>query len=399
MRYAPKRPNSVCGSILSAAHNLTVERLISPNEKKRQSDLTHHCCSSSCFGITGCKKHEVKMTEKNNGLYDYEEVRQINETLRMPYPLGTREAAFGSEFESYGGIPDHAEIFRSKDNLDITYTLSTLELKYGEPDKNTELIATGFTIRAANKTIIRNADGSTTPLYTTDRAVLGISVGNSIDKAKEKLLDAGYEQIYEETPVDDGLPHSREFSFRKGIVIVSFAVETENDISSIRVWIPYRDKDIDALNKKSHLPADLGLFYSVMINPNFKYSGKNTTSRRYESEDGCVAIMRGFPDVKDAAMTAEVSFTSTEYDALGVKVGMTLDEAENILTEAGCTKDSDGLYVFGNVAAIRLTVENGTVARIAATLRPSTNLTDTAVSGDEAAPSPVLDENARKAND
>ena len=143
---------------------------------------------SACFCITGCKKHEVKMTEKNNGLYDYEEVRQINETLRMPYPLGTREAAFGSEFESYGGIPDHAEIFRSKDNLDITYTLSTLELKYGEPDKNAELIATGFTIRAANKTIIRNADGSTTPLYTTDRAVLGISVGNSIDKAKEKLL-------------------------------------------------------------------------------------------------------------------------------------------------------------------------------------------------------------------
>ena len=112
------------------------------------------------------------------------------------------------------------------------------------------------------------------------------------------------------------MPHSREFSFRKGIVIVSFAVETENDISSIRVWIPYRDKDIDALNKKSHLPADLGLFYSVMINPNFKYFGKNTTSRRY-----------------------------------------------------------------------------------AATLRPSTNLTDTAVSGDEATPSPVLDENARKAND
>lgn len=354
---------------------------------------------SACFCITGCKKHEVKMTEKNNGLYEYEEVRQINETLRMPYPLGTKEAAFGSEFESYGGIPDHAEIFRSKDNLDITYTLSTLELKYGEPDKNTELIATGFTIRAANKTIIRNADGSTTPLYTTDRAVLGISVGNSIDKAKEKLLDAGYEQIYEETPADDGLPHSREFSFRKGIVIVSFAVETGNDISSIRVWIPYRDKDIDALNKKSHLPADLGLFYSVMINPNFKYSGKNTTSRRYESEDGCVAIMRGFPDVKDAAMTAEVSFTSTEYDALGVKVGMTSEEAERILTEAGCTKDSDGLYVFGNVAAIRLTVENGTVARIAATLRPSTNLTDTAVSGDEATPSPVLDENARKAND
>ena len=78
---------------------------------------------------------------------------------------------------------------------------------------------------------------------------------------------------------------------------------------------------------------------------------------------------------------------------------MTSEEAENILTEAGCTKDSDGLYVFGNVAAIRLTVENGTVARIAATLRPSTNLTDTAVSGDEATPSPVLDENARKAND
>ena len=142
---------------------------------------------SACFCITGCKKHEVKMTEKNNGLYDYEEVRQINETLRMPYPLGTREAAFGSEFESYGGIPDHAEVFRSKDNLDITYTLSTLELKYGAPDKNAELIATGFTIRAANKTIIRNADGSTTPLYTTDRAMMSESLSTEIERALNTL--------------------------------------------------------------------------------------------------------------------------------------------------------------------------------------------------------------------
>ena len=45
------------------------------------------------------------MTEKNNGLYDYEEVRQINETLRMPYPLGTREAAFGSEFNPTAAFP------------------------------------------------------------------------------------------------------------------------------------------------------------------------------------------------------------------------------------------------------------------------------------------------------
>jgi len=51
MKSALKRPNPVHGSILSAAHNLTVERLISPNEKKRQSDLTRPCCSASCFGM------------------------------------------------------------------------------------------------------------------------------------------------------------------------------------------------------------------------------------------------------------------------------------------------------------------------------------------------------------
>lgn len=81
---------------------------------------------------------------------------------------------------------------------------------------------------------------------------------------------------------------------------------------------------------------------------------------------------------------------------LGVKVGMTLDEAENILTEAGAQKVRMGCTYSAMLPPIRLTVENGTVARIAATLRPSTNLTDTAVSGDEAAPSPVLDESARK---
>lgn len=353
---------------------------------------------SACLCLAGCKKDKIEMTEKNNGLYDYEEVRELNETLRMPYPLGTKESAFGSEFESYGGIPDHAETFRSKDNLDITYTLSTFELKYGEPDKNTELIATGFTIRAANKTIMRNSDGSTTPLYTTDRSVLGICVGNSIGNAEKKLTEAGYEKIYQETPVDDGLPHSREFSFRKGIIIFSLAVETDDDISSMRVWIPYYDKDIDALNKASNLPADLGLFYSVMVNSSFKYSGKNATSRRYESEDGCVAIMRGFPDVRDNAMTAEVSFTSTEYDALGVKVGMTLEEAEKLFKQAGCTKDSDGLYVFGAVAAVQLTVEDGVIVRVAATLRPSTNLTEADTADTAVTPATTIDAGSRRAD-
>ena len=61
---------------------------------------------------------------------------------------------------------------------------------------------------------------------------------------------------------------------------------------------------------------------------------------------------------------------------LGVKCGMSEDEAKRLLTEGGCTEDENGYFIWGSVAAVRLTVENGVVTKITACLRPSTNLTN-----------------------
>ena len=72
---------------------------------------------------------------------------------------------------------------------------------------------------------------------------------------------------------------------------------------------------------------------------------------------------------------------SDEYDVLGAKVGMTEEEAERLLLEKGCEKNEDGLFVYNSVAAVQLTVENGAVKRIAATLKPSTNLTNIELEG------------------
>ena len=324
---------------------------------------------------TGCAGSGNE-TAKDNPFYNYQEVRALNETLEMPFLLGTYEREVKAKgYESYGSIIEHhISHYRSPEAQDVSFTLGTYLLQYGDPDPSTKLFVTGFRIMPEKKEIVTNSDGSKSPVYTTSRSVLGVKVGDNIEDAKKLLERQGYETVYEEEKKMTGVPNSRECTFRNGIVMISFAVERTDDISQIYVWIPYYEPQISSLNEKSSLPADLGLIYSVMENSAFSYAGKNRTSRRYETEDGSVAIMRGFPDLADMAMTAEVSFVSDKYNVLGVHTGMSEAEAVQLLAAAGCTEEQQGVYVYNSVAAVQLTTENGVVTKIAAALRPSTNL-------------------------
>ncbi|MBR0156483.1 MAG: hypothetical protein IJM20_03070 [Clostridia bacterium] len=306
-----------------------------------------------------------------------EEVDEFNAELVAPYKLGESEETLKKGgYESYSGIEHHYMRYHSPSNQDVGYSCGTYELHYGEPDPKLELYVVGIRITPQGKTIQKNEDGSTTPVYTTSRSIFGIKVGDNIETARQILLGKGYTVIYEDTEkvTPNGLPKSREITFRKGVIMFSMGVERTDDISQISIWVPYYEPQIETFNSQSHLPADLGLQYSVLLNKDFAYAGKNQTSRKYETPDGSVAIMRGFPDYTDMMMTAEVSFTSDKYDVLGVKVGMTEDEAVNKLTALGCTEESGGIYTYNSVAAIKLEVSNGVVVRVAAVLRPSTDL-------------------------
>lgn len=305
------------------------------------------------------------------------EVEEFNSELVAPYKLGASEEELKKGgYESYSGIEHHYLRYHSPNAQDVGYSCGTYELHYGEPDPNTELYVVGIRITPEGKTIRKNDDGTTTPVYTTSRSIFGIKVGDDIEAARKILLDKGYTLIYEDTEkvTPNGLPKTREITFMKGVIMFTLGVERTDDISQIAVWVPYYEPQIDNFNRQSHLPAELGLQYSVLLNKDFAYAGKNQTSRKYETPDGSIAIMRGFPDYTDMMMTAEVSFTSAEYDVLGVKVGMTEDEAVNKLLDLGCTSESSGVYSYNSIAAIKLEVKDGVVTRVAAVLRPSTDL-------------------------
>ena len=340
------------------------------------------CAVFSAFAACSGNANGNSRTGNDNPFRNFPEVVELNDNIEMPAVMGESESKLASiGFEYYSGAEHHLTRYRSTKAQDLIYTMSTYEMQYGEPDPSLELYVTGFRIMPENKTIEKNPDGSTYPVYTTSRSVFGIKLGDDIKQAREVLFKKGYEIIYEETKNETGLPKTYEYSYRKGAVMISIGAERGDDISQMNVWIPYYDEDINALNKQSDLPADLGLIYSVVTNKDFSYAGKNSTSRRYETEDGCIAIMRGFPDYIDMSMTCEVSFTSDKYNVLGVKVGMTEDEARTALINKGCSRDSDNVYVFNAVAAVQLTVENGIVTRLAATLKPSTNITGIEVEG------------------
>ena len=321
--------------------------------------------------VTACKKGGAQ------NMTQLDEIAELNSALVAPFKLGDSQKTLekgGYEFAR--GVEHHYCGLHCQTSQDVYYFVGTYDMHYGEPDPNQELYVVGFRITPQGKTIQKNDDGTTTPVYTTSRSVFGIKVGSMIEDAKKILTDNGYTCIHEEAKEMTGLPKSREVSFRKGAIVFSMAVERTDDISQIAVWVPYHDDQIEALNNQSNLPAKLGLIYSVLENAEFSYAGKNRTSRKYTTPDGCVAIMRGFPDYVDMNMTAEISFVSDKYNVLGVTVGMTEAEAVSMLESKGCKADAGGVYTYNSVVAIKLVVENGVVTRVAACLRPSTNLSN-----------------------
>lgn len=346
------------------------------------------CILIAALALAACGKKTEFVPGENyaggmssdNPLYSLEEVRELNESLSAPLLLGMSEDdAKSAGFEAMeNGIENHIMTYRCKDARDVVCTLGTRELYYGEPSKNTKLYVTGIRFTPAGKTLQKNADGSTTPVYETERGLLGVKIGDYITDARQKLIDRGYEVVFEEK-FAGGLPKTLDNAYRKGAVMITLGAESGlGDISQIYVWIPYFEPEINSFNEKCDLPVDLGNLYSIMMNPDFRYvqNSKTNVTRTYASEDGSVAIMRGFPDYRDMSMTAEVGFISEEYNVLGVKCGMSEDEAKRLLTEGGCTEDENGYFIWGSVAAVRLTVENGVVTKITACLRPSTNLTN-----------------------
>ena len=341
--------------------------------------------------LNGCKEqakpgdnYKGKMSE-DNPLYALDEIRELNESLAAPFLFGMSESEVkNGTFEATdGGIEHHLMTYRSKNARDVVYTLGTREMHYGEPEEDTKLYVTALRIMPAAKTIQKNDDYTTTPIYETTRSVLGIKVGDYITEARQKLIDRGYEVVFEEK-FNGGLPKTLDNAFRKGAVMITLGAESGlGDISQIYIWLPYDEPEINRFNEKSELPVELGNMYSIMMNPEFKYvqNSKTNVTRTYGAEDGSVAIMRGFPDYRDMPMTAEVGFISDEYSVLGVKCGMSEEEAKRLLVEGGCTEDESGYFIYNSVAAVRLTIENGAVTKITACLRPSTNISGIEISG------------------
>lgn len=273
-------------------------------------------------------------TSENNPLYLYEEVREFNMNSKIPYIFGTKRSEFGNEYVLRGGTINHHETYLSRDNTDVTYYLSTYELNYGYDKVPEELYVTAVRVRAKNKTIQLNDDGSRTPIYETDRSILGVKVGNTAEEAGDKLESYGYTKIYEETPTSN-FPQSLEHAYKKGIIVISLAVENSGEVSSIYAWIPYDTSKIDEVFTDCILPCNLGTMYNMHETGKFEYSEKTETFRVYTSKDGSIAVLSGFPDILDTAMVSELIFTSPEYSVSSVCCGMSFKQAKDALLASG----------------------------------------------------------------
>ncbi len=298
--------------------------------------------AAACMSCT--KTGRGKDTPENNMLKEYPEVVEFNKNSVVPELMGTPRSEIGNGYECRGGVIDHSETYISSDNVDVTYTLGTREMHYENDQPADELYVTGIRVRTQDKKI-ETINGKRIVTYITDKQIMGAEVGMNYEKAGEKLSRFGYELIYEEKPISS-LPGSLEISYRKGIIIISLAVESGGDVSSINAWIPYDTGKIDEILNNSHLPADLGLVYNCYASkdPVFTYYMKNedATARVYKAEDGSVAVLHGYPDASDYIMCAQVTFCDPKYDIDGAVVGSTFKECIDKLTSAGWTLYKDG---------------------------------------------------------
>lgn len=312
--------------------------------------------ASCLLVLSGCGTKFVE-TPKENALYNFEELRELNGNSKLPILLGTDRSKMTNGFEKLSGSDNHYETYRSKQHTSVVYFLSSLDYHY-----NTEadtIYTVGVRISPEGKEIKKKSDGTTYTVYTTSWNVLGFKIGDKADKVDAGMISYGYERLMKEEWTG-GLPKTLEYSYRKGIVVITLGIESDSmDVSSFYVWIPYRTEAIDALNAESKLPANLGFAYSVYANPAFTQdkSAMTKTERLYRSNDGSVAKLRGFPDYSDMAMTTYISFTSTNYNVLGISVGMTVSEASSKLSGLGWSVSQDGLSFTKDIFTI--TFNNG----------------------------------------
>lgn len=295
-------------------------------------------------------------TPESNMLKDYPEVVEFNKNSRIPELLGTPRNEMGNGYVLRSGVVNHTETYLSSDNLDVTYTLGTREIYREGEAPASELYVTGIRVRTQDKKIV-TLNGKRTTQYITNRTVMGLKVGVDYNTAKEHLEKFGYELIYEQKS-DSTLPTSREISYRKGIIIISIAVETGGDVSSFNVWIPYDTSEIDSLFENSHLPANLGLVYNcyASTDPVFQYYAKNedNSGRVYKADDGSLAVMLGYPDLSDYIMCSQVSFSDSKYDVDGASPGMTFGECIQKLQAAGWTLYKDSSTLAKGIVTVKL---------------------------------------------
>lgn len=286
-------------------------------------------------------------TPESNMLKDFPEVVEFNKNSVIPELLGTPRSELGNGYALRSGVVNHVENYLSTDNLDVSYMLGTREIYSEGETPASELYVTGLRVRAEDKKIA-SVNGKRTTNYITSRKVMGLKVGVDYKEAIEHLKKFSYELIYEEVPTSS-LPTSREVALKKGIIVISLAVETGGDVSSFNVWIPYDTSEIDAVFANSYLPASLGLVYDcyASTDPVFEYYMKNEdqSGRVYKADDGSIAVMLGYPDISDYIMCSQVTFSNPKYNVDGASVGMTFGECIKKLTAAGWTlyKDSSTL--------------------------------------------------------
>lgn len=312
--------------------------------------------------VSGCKDDEDEWTNgrntpAGNPLSGYAEVVEFNKNSVIPELMGTPSSELGSGYVLRGGVAGHIETYMSADYRDVTYTLGTREMHFEGEDTTPSLYVTAVRILSTFKTV-EQVSGGTVTNYNTERSFLGVQVGNSCEAAEEKLTSFGYSKIYEEEERTAGVPSSREIAYRKGIIVISLAVEVNGDISGMYAWVPYDTSEIDAMLELSNLPCRLGLMYDCYgsSDPVFRYAAKNedATARIYVADDGTNALMRGYPDRSDIIMCADILLSSERYDIDGARVGMTFRECIDILTSKGWILQKDSATLVKKMLCIKL---------------------------------------------
>ncbi len=306
--------------------------------------MTFFCIFAGCGG-----KSTGKDTPENNPLYQYDEVVEFNKNSVIPMILGTKVSEITNGYELRGGTADHFETYLSKENLFVSYYFSRHDI-----NEQGELYATAVRVRPESRSVEKDSNGNRTTVYSSSNPVMGVELGETSESAGKKLEAFGYKSVYKETNTTN-MPKSLEYTYVKGIMIISLAVESNSDqVSSIYAWIPYDIADITEAQSDCVLPAELGLVYNVLGNSAFSYKEKDEYCRVYASPSGTTCVLRGYPDASDMIMNAEVSFTAGNYSISGAVCGMTISNAVEKLLAAGWVRQGENLIFTRGLLTVKI---------------------------------------------